>query len=430
MFYFFKKMIPQSWKNSYHLLQAVLANLFFGFPSSKIKIIGVTGTNGKTTTCQMITGILEKAGKKIALASTINFKMDKKEWVNKTKFTTLSAWAVQRFIAKAVEEKCEFLVLETSSHSLDQYRVWGVKYFIAVITNITREHLDYHQTMDEYKKAKLKLFKKVPISIVNLNMNWVEEFSNSGLNENWGYFIKNKKGKIFKNLKTIKAEDLELGRNFSRFKVDGVQFDLQLLGEFNVENALAGICVGLSCGIDLKTMAITLSEIEKIPGRMDEVKNGRGIRIFIDYALTPDSMEKLGQLSQSLKGKSGKIIWVFGSCGQRDQGKRPIMGEIASRFSDWVIVTNEDPYFEDPQKIIDEVFVGVLKDKRKKRIENENCWRIFDRRKAIQKALKLAEKGDFILVTGKGAEETMAIGKERIDWNDRIVIEEELRRLN
>lgn len=429
MFYFFKKIFPQRWKNIYHFFQAVLANLFFRFPSSKIKIIGVTGTNGKTTTCQMIDHILGKVGKKTALASTINFKMGEKQWVNKTKFTTLSAWAVQKFIAQAVKEKCDFLILETSSHSLDQYRVWGVKYFIAVITNITREHLDYHQTMEEYKNAKLKLFKKVPVGVINLNMDWAEEFLDSALNEKWGYFIEKQKNgmeKDSKNLKIIKAEELELGQNFSKFKVNEVQFELQLLGDFNVENALAGICTGLACGVDLKTIAVALGEIEKVTGRMDEVKNELGIRIFIDYALTPDSMEKLGQLAQGLKEKNGKIIWVFGSCGERDQGKRPIMGEIGSRFSDWVIITNEDPFFEDPQKIIDEVFAGVLSDKNKKRIENENCWRIFDRQKAIQKALSLAEKGDLILITGKGAEETMAMGRERINWNDRQVVEEEI----
>lgn len=431
MLQFFKKLFPQKIKNFYHLIQAVVASFWFGWPSKKIKIIGVTGTNGKTTTCQMLTKILEEAGKKVALASTINFKLGEKEWVNKTKFTTLSAWAVQNFIARAVKENCQYLVLETSSHSLDQYRVWGIDFSVAVLTNITREHLDYHQTMEEYRDAKLKLFEKAGVAVVNLESDWAEEFLNCGAEEKWGYFLENENGKMKmenfgKDLKILKAEDLELGKDFSKFSVEGVKFELQLLGEFNIENALAAVSIGLSQGIDLETSARALTKIEKVPGRMDEVKNDLGIKIIVDYAVTPDSMEKLGALAQSLKEENGKIIWVFGACGERDRGKRPMMGAIGAKYADLVIITNEDPYFEDPNKIIEEVFAGVLEGGR---TENKNCWKILDRREAIAKALQLAKKGDLVLVTGKGVEETMAVGAERIPWNDRRVIEEEAENL-
>src|SRR3989339_145256 len=156
-----KKLIPQSIKNIYHLFQAILANFMYGWLSKNIKIIGVTGTNGKTTTVQMITKILEESGARVAMASTINFKLGEKEWVNATKFTTLSSFQVQKFIAEAVKANCEYLVLETSSHSLDQFRTWGIRYDTAVITNVTREHLDYHKTIEGYRQAKLKLFKNV-----------------------------------------------------------------------------------------------------------------------------------------------------------------------------------------------------------------------------------------------------------------------------
>ncbi len=423
-----KKMIPQKIKNLYHLFQAIMANIYYRFPSKKIKIIGITGTNGKTTTCQMIAKILEEAGHRVAMASTINFKLGEKEWVNKTKFTTVSAFATQKFIARAVKDGCEYLVLETSSHSLDQFRVWGVDYAMALITNITREHLDYHETMDEYRQAKLKLFKNIKTAIVNLDMEHPEEFLERGAEKVFGYTTKNEnaRSKTQNNskIKIIQAENVESGIDGSKFKIEKTGFRINLPGLFNVENALAAICVGISEGIDSDVMKNALAKIMRVPGRMDEVKNNLGLKIIIDYALTPDSLEKLGALISRQKMANQSIIWVLGSCGERDRGKRPIMGEIVSRYADYVIVTNEDPYDEDPMQIISEVASGV-----KNKKENDNFWRIFDRREAIVKALKLAKSGDIILLTGKGAEETMAVGKKRIPWNDRSVIEEEIKKL-
>ncbi len=420
-----QKIIPQKLKNFYHLAQAIGANVYYGFPAKKIKVIGVTGTNGKTTTCQMIAKILEESGKKVAMISTINFKLGKKEWVNKTKFTTVSALATQKFIAEAVREKCDYLILETSSHSLDQYRVWGIPYDIAVITNITREHLDYHKTIAEYRRAKLKLFKNIKTAVINLDMEQPEEFLNCGAENIFGYTTQNKKENL--KIKTIKAEKIKLEMDGLKLGIDTNNFKLNLLGLFNIENALAAICVGISEGIDFATIKSALEKITKIPGRMDAVENDLGIKIIIDYAVTPDSLEKLGALISEQKKAEQKLIWVLGACGERDQGKRPLMGEIVAKYADYILVTNEDPYNEDPQKIIDAVFYGVLKNK--KLVEEKNCWRVFDRKAAIEKALKLATPGDIILVTGKGAEETMAIGEKRIDWNDKNVIEEELDKL-
>ncbi|HRY27981.1 MAG TPA: UDP-N-acetylmuramoyl-L-alanyl-D-glutamate--2,6-diaminopimelate ligase [Candidatus Moranbacteria bacterium] len=425
-----KNLIPQNIKNLYHLAQAILANLIYGFPSKKIKVIGVTGTNGKTTTVQMIAKILEEAGnpvepgghgaRKVAVASTINFRINGDEEINKTKFTTLSSWAVQKFIKKAIENKCEYLVLETSSHSLDQYRVWGVAYQTAVITNVTREHLDYHKTMEEYRKAKIQLFKKVKTAVVNLDMEKPEEFLSIATGKKVTYSLKDSKADVL-------AENIEIGIQNTRYKIKDTNFKLNLLGEFNIENALAATAVGLSENIDLKTIAKALEKIKLVPGRMERVINEKEINIIIDYAVTPDSLEKLYELIKSIRDnspeirESSKIIAVFGSCGERDRGKRPIMGEIVSKKADFVIVTNEDPYDEDPMQIINEVSEGI-----KNRIEGNNFWKILDRREAIRKALELAKAGDFVVVTGKGAEETMAVGDKRIPWNDRKVIEEEL----
>ena len=409
-----KKLIPQSIKNIYHFCQAIWANVYFGFPSKKIKVIGVTGTNGKTTTCQMIAKILEEAGYNVAMASTINFQIGDETWVNKTKFTTLSAFAVQEFIQKAITGKCDYLVLETSSHSLDQYRVWGVDYDMAVMTNVTREHLDYHENMENYRAVKKRLFAKTKKIIINLDMENPEEFLDSSAEKKITYSLKNNKADIL-------AENIFLGLIESRFNVGAKEFRLNLLGDFNIENALAAICVGTLENIKPEIMIEALDRIKEVPGRLEYVPNGKKLKIIIDYAVTPDSLEKLYALLKKLNKNNGKVIAVFGSCGERDRGKRPMMGEIVAQNADYVIITNEDPYNEDPQQIIDEVAVGV-----KNKEEGKNFWKIMDRREAIHKALHLAKEGDFVVVTGKGAEEIMAIGKERIPWNDKKVIQEEL----
>lgn len=418
------KGLFQKIKNVYHLKKAILANLWFAFPSRKIVVIGVTGTNGKTTTVQMIAKVLEATGKKVAVYSTINFKIGEKEEVNKTKFTTGSAWELQKFIKKAVQEKCDYLVLETSSHALDQNRVWGVDYNMAVITNITREHLDYHFTMEDYRKTKLKLFEIASrcwksrvkkIGVINADMKHCEEFILPQMGENYLYGIDIEK-KIYKNQPVWKAEKLKFENFKSQFEVDGVTFKLNLPGKFNIENALASICVGISQGISMNKIKKQLEQIKNIPGRMEFIENNRGLNVIVDYALTPDSMEKLGEMMKEVKRRNkSKLIWVFGSCGDRDRGKRPIMGGIVEKYADLIITTNEDPYTEDPIQIIEEIEKGIKNKKKLVRIEN--------RKKALKEAFSRARKGDIVLVTGKGAEENMMVGKEKIKWNDRRVIE-------
>lgn len=420
-----KKLIPQSLKNIYHFLQAVVANVWFGFPSRKLKVVGITGTNGKTTTVQMTARILEEAGWKVAVASTINFKLGKKEWVNKSKFTTLSSWALQKFLRQAVAARCEYAVLEVSSHSLDQNRVWGVDFSVAVLTNITREHLDYHKTMEEYAKAKEKLFGR-KVAVVNLNSEFAENFLKYSPEKKYGYFLETQSPNcvIDNSLEIVIARDIKLDIQNTQYTIQNTQFTLNLPGEFNIENALAATCMGLSQGISLEKIAAVLAKIEGVPGRMEKIENDRELEIIVDYAVTPDSLEKLYKYLQGLKKENSRIIAVFGSCGERDRGKRPIMGEIVAKAADYAIVTNEDPYHEDQMQIIDEVFAGVKKHKK----ENQNAFRILDRREAIKKALQIAKPGDIVVVTGKGAEEAMAVGDRRIPWNDPKVIREELRK--
>ncbi len=431
-----KQLVPQRIKNCYHLVKAIGANCWFGFPARKLKVIGVTGTNGKTTTVQMIARIMEAGGFKVAVFSTINSQVGDQVEVNKTKFTTVSAWQVQRFLRRAVEAECDYLVLEISSHALDQFRVWGVKFEVAVITNITREHLDYHRSMEGYRRAKMKLFWQLNAqgaAVINLEMDRSEQFLGEATGrELWGYqtlgVSRREFRERFSELKLVQAQEIKLETEGSKFNCQGQSFQLQLPGRFNIENALAAISVGLSQEINLLATSKALAKIKKIPGRMDRVENSRGLEIIIDYAVTPDSMEKIGKLTQEMKKKfpQRKIIWVFGSCGDRDRGKRPIMGEIVAHYSNFTIVTNEDPYHEDPERIMREVFEGVEKSGQKK--PGQDAWKIADRREALEEAINLGKKGDIILVTGKGAEEGMFVKGQIIPWNDRRVIEEILSR--
>jgi len=429
MRYFLSKLFPQSIKNLLHLAEAVVASLWFGRPAHsavrsesgrparKLLIIGVTGTNGKTTTANLIARILEEDGKKVALASTINFRIAGEESVNASKFTTLGGWKLQRFLRDALAAGCTHAVLEVSSHALDQRRVSGITYEVAVVTNVTREHLDYHKTMEAYRRAKRRLFDGAKKSVVNLDM-WEPEFFLEGARERRTYSRTDASADFF-------AEGIESTLKGSGFSIAGVPFSISLPGMFNVENALAAIAATSSIGVPLLTAAKAIAKVTLVPGRMERIPNHLSATILVDYAVTPDSLEKLYELVSSMRKETAKIVAVFGACGERDRGKRPIMGEIVSSSADIVILTNEDPYHEDPERILDEIEVGI-KGKKK----DTNFFRIFDRREAIRKALSLLAPDDILLVTGKGAEETMAFGGERIPWSDRNVIAEELERIN
>jgi UDP-N-acetylmuramyl-tripeptide synthetase len=413
------KIFPQNLKNIYHLCQAVLANLWYGFPGKKMIIIGITGTNGKTTTTEMVGVILRQANIKTAVASTIDFWIGEEHWINESKFTTPDPWQLQKFLKQALQKGCTHAVIETGSHALDQHRVWGIAYQVAVITNVTREHLDYHHTMKQYRTAKQKLFTLAKSAVINLDMEQPEEFISATKGTVITYSTKNKEANLF-------AGGIQLDFAKTEFRIGEKKYDLHIPGLFNIENALAAIGVGEFLDIPYQAVQQGLAGIAGVPGRMELVSNDKKIDIIIDYAVTPDAFEKLYASVLPLKIPGTKIIHVFGACGERDTGKRPILGEIAAKAVDIVILTNEDPYFEDGEQIISDIEKGVENYKRK----DKDYFRIYDRRQAITKALSLAEIGDIVLVTGKGAETSMAIGAERLAWSERTVIEEELARLD
>ncbi len=410
MKHFLSLLVSQKLKNVYHLANAVAANIWYGFPAKKLIVIGVTGTNGKTTTTQMIGALLRQANKKVAVASTIDFWINDVQMVNESKFTTSNPWQLQQFLRKAVVAGCEYLVLETSSHALDQNRVWGVPYAIAVMTNVTREHLDYHHTMAAYREAKKRLFERTQDAVINADMLAPEEFAKSVRGQVLLYSTKDKTADIVAG-----GIQLDFGRTECRVGED--LYHLYIPGVFNIENALAMIGVARLLEIPVLTQQEALASILGVPGRMELVPNDKKVDIIIDYAVTPDAFEKLYASVLPLKIPGTKIVHVFGACGDRDQGKRPILGEIAAKNADVVILTNEDPYAEDGEKIIDMIEPGVERFKTK----DKNYFRIYDRRQAIAKALGMAEIGDIVLLTGKGAETTMAIGDKRVPWNERQV---------
>jgi UDP-N-acetylmuramoyl-L-alanyl-D-glutamate--2,6-diaminopimelate ligase len=421
-----KKLLPQPAKNMLHLLEAIVAIIWYRFPSRKLKVIGITGTDGKTSTTQMVTRVLEEAGKKVAMASTINFVINEAETKNLSHFTTSSPLSLQKFIRQAVDSGCEYLVLETSSHSLDQHRVWGVKYATAVVTNITREHLDYHLTMEKYRQVKKKLFeiaaKNKGTLIVNADMENPKEFLDFEVEQKWCFSTKNTKCE--KGINFLQASNIDLGISGSTFTVQGTEFVLNIAGDFNIENALAATCVGLSEKIELKTIKDALEKIKCIEGRLESVENDRGLHIIVDFALTPNALEKLYGTLFKTKKTFGKIVAVFGSCGDRDKGKRPIMGTVVSKYADVVIVTSDEPYHENPMHIINEIATGITNKKK-----DETLFLIQDRREAIRKALRIASADDVIVLTGMGNFETMIVGDKKIPWNDRKVLEEELQKL-
>ncbi|MBM2820476.1 MAG: murE, partial [Candidatus Berkelbacteria bacterium] len=389
-----------------------------------IRVIMVTGTNGKTTTCHMIARILEAANYKVAMATTINFKIGPKEWKNKTKMTVVSPFALQKFVRDAVSAGCHWLVLETTSHSISQNRIWSIKPSIAVLTNITHDHLDYHKTYEEYRDTKAKIFEIAQTAIINMDDKSAGYFLKIDGPEIITYGTESQEGDRPRKPEIL-AKKIILEPTGIFFTVitpeTQVAIALKLPGKFNIYNSLAALCVAKSLNIYLGLAKEALETIDNIPGRMEKVEMGQSFSVIIDYAHTPDALEKI--YSTLELSRHGRIIVVFGACGDRDRSKRPIMGALAGRFADIIIITNEDPYTEDPIKIIEEVASGVPRgaDKKSPKVEGENFFKILDRKDAIEKAFSSAQKNDIVLITGKGAEDWMVLKDRKIPWSDKKV---------
>ncbi len=391
-----KKFIPPFLLGWYHLSLAFLGAVLYRFPSRKLKVIGVTGTNGKTTVVNLTTKILEEAGYKLASLSSIKFKIADKERPNTLKMTMPGRFKLQRFLREALSNNCQYVVLEVTSEGIKQHRHRFISFNTAIFTNLTPEHIEAHKGFENYKKAKGKLFQTTrEIHVINLD------------DENAKYFLQFPAKKKY-----------TYGLNQGDINTKNTQFKLFLIGDFNKYNALAAICLGLSQGIDLEVCQRALEKVKGIPGRMEQVIS-QPFKVFVDYAFTPNALDKV---YQTLKPRDANMICVLGSCGGgRDRWKRPILGEIAAKYCNEIIITNEDPYDEDPMKIIREVAKGT-----KGKAET-----ILDRREAIKRALKLAKPADTVITTGKGSESWICLAHgKKIPWSEVEVIHEEIKKLN
>ncbi|MEK9155812.1 MAG: UDP-N-acetylmuramoyl-L-alanyl-D-glutamate--2,6-diaminopimelate ligase [Patescibacteria group bacterium] len=429
------KILSQSTKNKYHKIQADWASFRCGKPSRKIKVIGVTGTKGKTTVCNMIASILDEAGIRNAMETTINTKIGDRLISHTTKarwVTTPPAAVLQSFLRQAAREKCRYAILEVTSQAIDQYRTWGINFDLLVYTNLSHDHLDYHKTKENYLAAKLKVFQQNPQArfVINADDAYWNRFYSLSAGDKLLYSIKQSidHGAV--------ARKILLGAATATFTVayDNGQsiIHLSLPGIFNVQNALAAFCVGRVLRLDPEKIKAGLEQIKLVPGRMESIRISpkQNFSVIVDYAHNPDSLKNVYEaIRDGIKNTEGRLIAVLGATGRRDKTKRPIMGALAGGYADLVVFTNEDPYDEDPATIMEEMAAGIHRGGQRKYQWhlNRNYWKVLDRTQAIHKAIKEARKNDVVVITGKGAEEVMAVGQDKfVPFSDRAVVRQEL----
>lgn len=387
----------QKIKNYYHLLSAFLAALFFNFPSKKLTVIGVTGTDGKTTTVHMIYHILKWAGRKVSMISSVRAQIGQELLDTGLHVTTPSPWQVQKLLKAARDAGSRYFVMEATSHGLDQNRLAFVDFDTAVVTNITHDHLDYHKNWQNYAEAKARLFRGVRASILNLD------------DDSFNFLKRRASGKI---------STYSLGR-FGDFTPKKFLLRLKVGGDYNLANAMAATAALGDLKIDKTVIIDALNSFEGVSGRMEEVDLGQNFRAIIDFAHTPNALNQaLSALRQTANGKH-KIIAVFGAAGERDKSKRPLMGKIASEKADIIILCAEDPRGEIAVDICQQIAKGI-----KNKKEGRNYFIIPDRREAIEFACKLARAGDVAAVFGKGHEKSMVFNKKEIPWDEFEVVKE------
>ena len=413
---------------------ATVAATLAGQPSYHMEVIGVTGTDGKTTTSNIIDAIMTTAGLRTGLISTVDFKIGEKRWANNTRFTTLGAPEVQTLLAQMVEQRVQCAIVETTSSGLALHRVHQIAYDIAVVTNITSEHLEVHGTIEAYRRAKAMLPESVdpalrkdtPFTIPKACVLNADDAS-------FAYLKPFCRAPVLSYgidaPADIRAEDLRLGPDGSQFRVrlpDGGAFevDTPLVARYNVANALAAIAVGYLQGIPTEQIARALKTFPGVSGRLERINQGQPFTVMVDYAHTADSLEKVLRVLRPLT--SNRLIVVFGSAGDRDRVKRPVMGAVAAREADFAVITDEDPREEDAASILKEIAAGADE---AGATEGEQYVCIVGRRGAIARAFAVARAGDTVLLAGKGHEQSIVIGREKLPWDDRQVARETLAEL-
>ncbi len=415
--------VPQIVVPDVRLAAAILADKFYRHPSRRLKVIGVTGTNGKTTVCQMIDRILTDAGKRTGVLGTIGKRIVGVE--GETHNTTPEAPEFQKVLSEMVEAKCDYAITEASSEALDLRRVGGTRYHAAVFTNLTQDHLNYHKTMENYFQAKAFLFSRLG-----------NEYADSALETPYGVLnVDDERGAMLAKHASVEcltygiANPADVYATDVRTLPDGISFTVStpvgdeqihmtLTGQFNVYNALAAITIGLCEEISLSSIAASLAGFSGVPGRLERVASDARFTVLVDYSHTPDSL--LNALSACRQLTKNRVLCVVGCGGDRDKGKRPIMAKTAAQLADVSIFTSDNPRTEDPDAILDDMMRGVeALPEGAGEIE-----RIRDRRLAIQRAVLKAGEGDVILIAGKGHETYQIVGTTTYPFDDREVAKE------
>lgn len=388
---------------------------YYGNPSQQLRVIGVTGTNGKTTTTHLIQAILNEYNKPAGIIGTLYARLG--DITRDYGHTTPESVDIQEFFRLLVDNSAEYAVMEVSSHALELNRVDAIDFHAAVFTNLTQDHLDYHKTMDNYRKAKMKLFKMVqkePVNfcIINGDDSSAQHFIEACPVAYYTYGIESEA-----DVRAVEIESTLKGTKFIvLFQDQSFAINMKLIGGFSVYNALAAIAFALAEKIPVPVIQKALQGIEGVPGRFEQVDLGQDYTVVVDYAHTPDGLENVLQTARQLV--QNRLITVFGCGGDRDRTKRPLMGEIAGRYSDFCIVTSDNPRTEDPQAIIDDILPGL------NRVETSRYAVVPDRREAIRHAINIAKSDDLVVIAGKGHETYQLVMGQVLDFDDRLVAAE------
>lgn len=392
-----------------HLAEAVLENIAFGFPTRGLKVIGVTGTAGKSTTCMLIHHMLKEGGYKVGLMTTISIDYGDGRGLqhNTTRMTSVGSLKLLKAVKQMKENGVEWLVLETTSHALAQHRFWGVPYSIVAFTNLSHDNVDYHGTFENYRRAKLRLFEQANRNHRGQRTGFVNDDDPSG-----PYFAAAIKNPVTYGLKNgdFRATEVKLNPGGSSFKtsLEGENYEIKtnLPGEFNIYNCLAAIGVAKVAGLTKEQIESSIASLKSVEGRMNTIDEGQDFTVIVDYAPTPEAFEQVYAAVKPLA--KARIITVFGSAGRRDTLKRPIQGEIAGKNSDIVILTEEDDRDQDGMQIIEEIAAGCVKGGK---VKEKDLFYEHEREKAVEKAINLARKNDIVLLLGKGEETVIVTNK-------------------
>ena len=417
-----KKLIPQTVFQRIepygHLLEAVMVQGRAGFPARKLQVIGVTGTDGKSTTCSLILHLLRANGYKVAMITTISvdFGDGRGEQPNPSGMTTPGVATLARLIDQIRRNDVEWLVLETASHALAQHRVWSIPFSVAVMTNISHEHLDYHGTFERYRDAKRQLFK-----LCSRNKQGLQVGVINADDSNAEYFIKDTIHPLTYGLSNgdVQASNIQTTNEGSHFTVNikDQHYDIRcrLPGSFNIYNCLAAVGVGYALGLTQPQIEAGIAAMKNPPGRMELVKTGQAFDVIIDYAVTPNALETV--LKDLRSRTQGRILLVFGATGDRDKLKRPIMGQIAAKEADLIFLTDDETYTEDPDTIRAAVYKGIANANGKAKTQQ-----VADRQQAIEQALATAKNNDVVLITGLGHQTTRNMGGHKQPWDEKNII--------